>query len=41
MHEEIGEGGDLAKNQAVLEMDMEAWEVSNGVEENYNGLADV
>lgn len=31
IHEEIGEGGDQAKNQAVLEMDMETWEVSNVV----------
>ncbi|OXC67682.1 hypothetical protein AYX13_03768 [Cryptococcus neoformans] len=28
VHEEIGEGGDLAKNQAVLEMDMETWEIA-------------
>lgn len=41
MHEEIGEGGDQAKNQAVLEMDMETWEVNNDVEEYYNGLADI
>ncbi|KIR56468.1 nuclear protein [Cryptococcus gattii Ru294] len=30
IHEEIGEGGDQAKNQAVLEMDMETWEIAKG-----------
>ncbi|XAO25414.1 hypothetical protein I312_104237 [Cryptococcus bacillisporus CA1280] len=28
IYEEIGEGGDQAKNQAVLEMDMETWEIA-------------